>query len=157
MGDYDGSEDRLARPGYAPTKQRLLLAVDVQEEFLEPLEDHMICDVRGALRGVTVTQETSAVCTTRGYRINYCLLWCPKAAKQPTRLAFPQRLREGATKIQVSFCAIREITGVYVLVADKYITPAINKMGALADATDEEWPAKKADFTDWCRESKIEI
>jgi hypothetical protein len=68
-----------------------------------------------------------------------------------------QRIHDSAEKIQGSFCAIREITAVYVLVSDRYIIPAIDRMGTLADATDEEWPARRDDFTSWCRQSMAEI
>jgi hypothetical protein len=66
-------------------------------------------------------------------------------------------VHDSATKIQGRFCAIRDITDVYVLVSDRYITPAINQMGDLAGAKNDEWPVKRDEFTRWCHHSMGEI
>lgn len=35
--------------------------------------------------------------------------------------------------------------------------PAIDQMGDLADARDDEWPAKRDGFTRWCHQSMRDI
>ncbi|EJT69007.1 hypothetical protein GGTG_13404 [Gaeumannomyces tritici R3-111a-1] len=105
----------------------LAVQEDVEKAFLRPIENKM-------------TYNRDKVC--QGVKMG------PK---------IKLKVHNSAIKIQGSFCAIGDITGVYVLASDRYIIPAINRMGALADAKDEDLPAQKEDFTSWCRQSMEEI
>ena len=66
-------------------------------------------------------------------------------------------MHNSVIKFQGSFCAIKNITSIYVLVLDRYIIPAINQMGDLAGTKSHEWPAKRDEFTSWCHRSMGEI
>ncbi|KAL2181910.1 uncharacterized protein P884DRAFT_274352 [Thermothelomyces heterothallicus CBS 202.75] len=68
-----------------------------------------------------------------------------------------RRIRSTALQIQGSFSGIRDITGTYVAISDRYIQPAINKMEALSATKGDEWDAKSEEFVRWCRQSMREI
>ncbi|AEO57475.1 hypothetical protein MYCTH_49795 [Thermothelomyces thermophilus ATCC 42464] len=68
-----------------------------------------------------------------------------------------RRIRNTALQIQGSFSGIRDITGTYVAISDRYIQPAINKMEALSATKGDEWDAKSEEFVRWCRQSMREI
>ncbi|KAL2167851.1 hypothetical protein VTG60DRAFT_718 [Thermothelomyces hinnuleus] len=68
-----------------------------------------------------------------------------------------RRIRSTALQIQGSFSGIRDITGTYVAISDRYILPAINKMEKLSATKGNEWDAKSEEFVRWCRQSMLEI
>ncbi|KAK0654867.1 hypothetical protein B0T16DRAFT_383877 [Cercophora newfieldiana] len=102
---------------------------------------------------VAVTEEVEKELLTP---IQNKLLFNKQGAYQGVKIG-KEKIHASAVKIQGNFCAIREIAGVYVVVSDRYILPAIKKMGSLADASDEDWPVQRDEFTSWCRESMAQI
>ncbi|KAK4191237.1 hypothetical protein QBC35DRAFT_460336 [Podospora australis] len=100
---------------------------DVKKEFLRPIEKGARMTLRGELSHIQLSE------------------------------VMQKKVRDGAFRIQGSFSAIRDITGLYVTASDRYIRPAINKMEALSVIADDEWYAKSEEFTKWCRTSMDEI
>ncbi|KAL8343421.1 hypothetical protein RB598_004657 [Gaeumannomyces tritici] len=105
----------------------LTVEQDIQKGFLPPIEKKMVYNIDRVYQGVKLS----------------------KSAKS--------KVHDSAINIQGSFCAIGDITSVYVLASDRYIIPAINMMGALSDAKEQDLHDQKEEFTSWCRKSMQEI
>ncbi|KAH6621563.1 hypothetical protein B0J18DRAFT_230057 [Chaetomium sp. MPI-SDFR-AT-0129] len=103
------------------------VTMEVQKEIVRPITNKLMYNAQGVYQGVRLGKKTK------------------------------QNIHNSAVGIQGNFCAIKDITGVYVVASDRYIMPAIKKMTSLADAKPEDWPEQRDAFTSWCRKSTAEI
>lgn len=60
-------------------------------------------------------------------------------------------------QISGGFSTVKEITSAYIVVSDKYIKPAIEKMNDLKYVEDEDWLEESGKFSEWCNTSVKQI